>query len=926
MTSFKSSSLKLVVFFFIALSVVAIGLLVYNQTLTEQLSLSTEKTLSEISIQQKFNFDLEVRSEFSALENLASAISYFPNNVDNIVTMLSQTISNTNFDNMAICGLDGKGVLDNGQMVDLSHREYFPKVLAGETVLSNPIPTTTRNAFIISLATPIKANGQVTGVLVGSYTKNRLNQMLLPSFDGKGYVFIINEQGDIITNSYNNYTLTYEENLFSSWAKASFLKGGSYEEIVQKIKRGDSGRVVYSLEEGVRLADYRPLDINGWSIIVVVPMDIIAANANAITQNAAWLALLISLGFVLFVLYILWQQRKANLAKALYTSELEKTAYFDELTGLPNLPKFKLDAKKILADHPETNFVVAKFDIFNFKIINEMYDFETGDQIILAVSRLAQQVREQSGVSLGIFARINADQFILLDPMSTHPGEVSTMRMQRFEHMFQEEMQPLLGGHKIDFRYGTYLLEPGEKDISSAIEKANLAHHTAKNQKKKICNYDDSFKENVLRETEMENRLDIALSSRAFQVYLQPKYALSDETIVGAEALVRWMDEAGHLISPGEFIPLFERTGSIVKLDLYMFERVCEIVRGWIDTQKPLVPISVNFSRLHLSNPNFVKELERITIRHQVPRQYIEIELTESTIFDNEETLETLLEQLHSVGFTLSMDDFGTGYSSLGLLKNLPVDVIKIDRSFFVNSKYKTRAQSVIESVMQMAKKLSVDTVAEGVETKDQIDFLRRVGCDIVQGYYYAKPRPAEQFFSPDQAYTAKKEEEDPFDLSQLGDVSLGRQTLGVEMPVSVYRLFQFTMREVLTKRYGEGEMIQSFRISGKLAGQAFAQANLNLALPFDQFVEHLKENLSAAKIGLLELEQIDPVNQTYTFTVRDDLDCSGVPHLGNTLCQYDEGFIAGILYAYTHRDYAVVEIDCWGTGADVCRFEVKPL
>lgn len=523
--------------------------------------------------------------------------------------------------------------------------------------------------------------------------------------------------------------------------------------------------------------------------------------------------------------------------------------------------------------------------------------------------------------------RINADEFMLLDVSDSDIRQLY-MRAELFEENFNRYMNTMMETHHVEFRYSVYFLETGEADVTDAIEKANLTHYIAKSQKKdKICFYDDLFRTRIMRETEIENQMGLALVNKEFKVYLQPKYDLQSEMIVGAEALVRWKKPDGQIILPGEFIPLFERNGFIVKLDMYMFECVCEIIQGWMNDGKPIVPISVNFSRAHLANGKFVSQLEALANRYEVPKKYLEVELTESVILDNEELLEELLNNLHNVGFALSMDDFGIGYSSLGLLKNLPVDVVKIDRSFFVNNQYKTRAKIVIESVMEMAKRLKILTVAEGVESKDHIDMLREAGCDVVQGYYYARPMPAEEFHEGARKFVQNKtnSKEDVFDLNLLGDINLGRIELGAEMPVSVYRLFQFTLREALDRIYGEGESLEIFRVAGEMAGRAYAKEYLDLSAPFDGFIAQLKQSLQDSKIGVLEVEKIDDVTNTMVITVRDDLDCSGTPNLAKTLCQYDEGFIAGLLYEYTKKEYIVREVDCWGTGADVCRFHVNP-
>ncbi len=441
---------------------------------------------------------------------------------------------------------------------------------------------------------------------------------------------------------------------------------------------------------------------------------------------------------------MLSRQEQSKLALKIANDMLTDMAYYDSLTGLYNINKFKIAGEETLKLYPDLSFVVIKIDILNFKIVNEMFGFEIGDVVVQAVGNYIQKIRVENGLAIGAVARINADEFIMLDLAAEEEGD---KRAEMLEKGFNEQIGGILGNHHIEFRFGRYYLDKGETDINSAIEKANIAHRIAKTQKnRKTCNYDDAFKQRVLRETEIQNKMEAALINEEFKVYLQPKYSLGTEKIVGAEALVRWQESGGRLIPPGEFIPLFERNGFVTKLDMYMFEHVCAMIKRRISAGQRVATVSVNFSRLHLLNDKFAETLLEITSRYGIPRKHIEIELTESVIFDNEELLKKLLNDLHDVGFTLSMDDFGSGYSSLGLLKNLPVDVVKIDRSFFTDDMNNKRATAVIESVMLMTKKLGIQTVAEGVETKEHVNFLKEVGCDIVQGYYYAKPMPMDEF------------------------------------------------------------------------------------------------------------------------------------------------------------------------------------
>ncbi len=244
----------------------------------------------------------------------------------------------------------------------------------------------------------------------------------------------------------------------------------------------------------------------------------------------------------------------------------------------------------------------------------------------------------------------------------------------------------------------------------------------------------------------ISKKMEYALKNNEFKLYLQPKYNIKTSRIIGAEALVRWQEKNGNIISPCDFIPLFELNGFIEKLDFYMLESACKQIRKWLDEGEKCIPISVNFSRIHMENEKIVEQIKKVVSGYGIPRKFIEIELTESTMINNERRMVNILNSLHESGFVLSMDDFGSGYSSLGLLKNLNVDIIKMDKSFLTNNTNEEKGNIVIESVIDLAKKLNIKTVAEGVETIEQVAFLECVNCEIAQGYYYSKPVPAELF------------------------------------------------------------------------------------------------------------------------------------------------------------------------------------
>ena len=215
--------------------------------------------------------------------------------------------------------------------------------------------------------------------------------------------------------------------------------------------------------------------------------------------------------------------------------------------------------------------------------------------------------------------------------------------------------------------------------------------------------------------------------------------------MIGSEALVRWDSPTDGMILPNDFIPLFEKNDFIIKLDLYVFEKVCQTLKEWIDSGKEALPISVNLSRNHLRYNNFLKEYKYIQERYDIPSHLIEIELTETVVFENLELLKNVIDEIHEFGYLCSMDDFGSGYSSLNVLKEIPVDILKLDKVFFEYEDDK-KAEYIIESVIDLANHLGMETIAEGVETIPQVELLKALKCDIVQGYVFSKPLPISSF------------------------------------------------------------------------------------------------------------------------------------------------------------------------------------
>lgn len=311
----------------------------------------------------------------------------------------------------------------------------------------------------------------------------------------------------------------------------------------------------------------------------------------------------------------------------------------------------------------------------------------------------------------------------------------------------EKKLNEALPNMKLNFSCGIYLTEGKEHDVDRAYNNALLAREmSGEDAENNIAFYNIEMNKQRLWERKVEDDMDRALANKEFKVYLQPKISTAEEKLAGAEALVRWIHPEEGFIPPNKFIPIFEQNGFILKLDDYMLEEISAKQAEWIAAGKEIVPISVNISRAHFTKEDLAEHIVGIVDKYHVPHSAIELELTESAFFDDKDTLLNTVKKLREAGFPVSMDDFGAGYSSLNSLKELHLDVLKIDADFFRGVGEAERGMLIVSEVIDLAKKLNMKIVAEGIESREQVDFLTEQECDLIQGYFYAKPMPVEEF------------------------------------------------------------------------------------------------------------------------------------------------------------------------------------
>lgn len=426
-------------------------------------------------------------------------------------------------------------------------------------------------------------------------------------------------------------------------------------------------------------------------------------------------------------------------------ADLERMAFVDPVTEGFNQTRFDLTARTAIDAAPRGTYALVALDLKKFKLLNEIQGTKSGDMVLRYVYEcLGEHLSGEECVG-----RISADAFNLL------------MRLERFDVMLDriDGMVQDVNKFNVDaerpyflsFTVGVYPIEEPGLPMTIMRDRANFARNAGKNAPNArhfTCMfYDDIDHQNLLSEQDMENRMHGALERGEFVAYFQPKQLLEEGVIGGAEALVRWIDPVRGLVPPDEFVPFFERNGFIIEVDLCVFEQVCALLASWIEQGRMPVPISVNMSRAHLRDQEFLAPYERIRERYGVPASLIEFELTETLVFGDPETFMGVIDLLHARGYRCSLDDFGSGYSSLNVLKDVDVDTMKLDRAFFsAGDAVGEREWDVVESVVGLAKKLDMETVAEGVEEPGQASRLRAMQCDMLQGYVFSRPVPVDEF------------------------------------------------------------------------------------------------------------------------------------------------------------------------------------
>lgn len=728
----KNHNNKMPIFLTVAVNCVLLVAVLFLMNYVQQLLHSdTRINLTEVVTQNKDVITSKLMLEVNNLDMIASQIAISLKkapvlNEESFKNAVSDYAQNSRDQNVFVADKDGNAFFGDGKNLNIAGRRYFRLAMQGKQNISDRLVSRATGDDIFVISVPIYLGNQVVGSVQKPYLPQRMYDICTISlFSSQGYMHIINSDGYIMISSHRTNYSEESDNFFRNiYAQGNQIAAAQVETDVKDNRAGfmeitNGGQKIFSA--------YTPLeDIHDWYLISSVATDAVSPNANTVVK--IFYFILLAIAFVMggSLFYFLSYKNRQQ-------SNLEQIAFVDSITHGNTYNKFVLQLDETLKKPDDKQYYLLAFDIDNFKYVNSFYGFDFGDQVL---RRIYSEISDAlSGEEL--LARVSGDHFVVL------LEDASKTRLK-------ELMKPSINEKDVQIYLsaGLYEITDYSESINLMVDKASSAAQMAKGQlPRRIVTYLEEYNKTMIYNEQLKRQMEIALAQREIVPFYQPKVDVDTRKLIGAEALARWRRaEDGRMISPGDFIPLCEKTGQIVNVDFMIFEQVLEFLARNLQNGIACVPISVNFSRVHLLSEVFIHNIIQRLEAHHVPSNLIQVELTESIFFDNTDTITDFVNHMHEHGLLICIDDFGSGYSSLNMLKDIPIDVLKIDRGFLLDTGDPQRQRIILSSIAEMARQLRMDVVVEGVETDDNVALMKEFGCSVAQGYYFARPMDETSF------------------------------------------------------------------------------------------------------------------------------------------------------------------------------------
>lgn len=703
----------------------------------------------ELAISEAEEYRSLIHKQIQAGFETLSALSVFigpeaSDDFQSLASQISQAQRYSDFINVVYFNRDGKGIIcgrgnsiSDASLDDLSVPGRFSveQALSGKKYISQLFDSEIAQMSVFSYSVPVYSNEELIGALAASDHIDIFSDILSGNtvLGGKGYIHMIDSQGNFLIRSSKAVVREKHPSIF----EGPYLSQSSRTQVQAALDDQQQLFSTFRYEGHEYPFLLEPVGINNWYLFCVNTGSTETAYMEHATSVIQGMLAAVTLLLALLMIYGYHLLQNSN-------RELLQLAYRDPLTGAENMARF---SQRLISALEEGRGCVAAMNLRQFPFLTEIFGRKRAEGLLCRIKEILEQHMENNE----FFCRDTEDRFYLF-LRQTDPEAIRT-RLEKLSEDIEQYPMSASTDYRLAVYCGVTIASEGADPrqeaedmltrIHFALDKAQGGHSST------IWFFDRELHRQEELENYIESHMQSALVKEEFKLYLQPKIRLADGSLAGAEALVRWYTSDGRMVYPNQFIPLFERNGFCVELDLYMVEQACRQLKSWMDQGLAPVPISVNQSKLLFFQADYIRKLTQLLETYQVSPSLIILEILEGLALENVEELNAKIIQLQTIGFRVSLDDFGSGYSSLNTLGKLQIDEIKLDRAFLLDAAdRKGRVRLIMEETVRMARRLGLSTVAEGVETPEDEQLVRSIGCDVGQGYLYSRPLAAEDFDS----------------------------------------------------------------------------------------------------------------------------------------------------------------------------------
>lgn len=724
----KKINVALILLVFI-ISIIVSG--IYIEYVKEIIYQNIYRNITELSEQTSTQLNLAITNQKDIVNLMGEYIDSSNIKTEKeIFESFEDEIDKYHFTRLVILDRNGNGVTSDGYEVKnyVNIDEFFAQ---SDVYLSENRPSTVADNQVNIYSKTFKLNNE-DRVLMATINTVDYKEILLRRLFGKGGTYLVNNDGIVLIDSFDNikestvnlyeyFETRYDITEVEALEKIESMKNG--------IKQGKEGTFDVKLGDEVYFIHYERMDINDWYVVTTASDSTIASELIGFVILSIIICLVIICVVTITSIYSIVSTQKRK-------RKIFNLAYIDPVTSLGNETFFKGNGEAFLKEETGKNRYIITVDINKFKALNKIYGYLFSNEILKGLGHKIESILPQDNITCRVSNDIFASIFI-------YENDINELLSKIYDEASILEIDGIQ--IKLNLSIGAYNILPNETDINNVLDKSYLA----RSQVKGVYNnsyylFDEKLENKLMEEQNLESDMEKGLREKEFVIVYQPKTFTKNEKMSGAEALVRWYKD-GEFISPNKFIPLFEKNKFILKLDMYIFDKVCQDLSEWRERFGVMPNISINVSKEHFVNENFIEKYVEICNKYNIETNQIDLEVTESATVDGNIDILKILTKIKEKGFTISIDDFGTGYSSLSMLQNMPIDIIKVDK-VFVDKADLNSDKNIINHIIYIAESLGIKTVVEGVETKEQAEYIRKINGDIIQGYYYSKPISKEEF------------------------------------------------------------------------------------------------------------------------------------------------------------------------------------